>query len=141
MSSRATTAAYAPQQPVSGAGKDNYTAMPSSYGRSSNGRQPIYESPVIPDYDPTTTSHAAGDVGSLGQYKFSMRRYDERYTNKPLPPLRTDALAQPRAQASTDPPGRRYASDPISATSSLSPTSGAIRKGSASHDSRRGSVP
>ena len=62
MSSRATTAAYAPQQPVSGAGKDNYTAMPSSYGRSSNGRQPIYESPVIPDYDPTTTSHAAGDV-------------------------------------------------------------------------------
>src|SRR5215470_289297 len=103
MSARTAAAAYAPQQPGPVAGHDNYTPMPSSYGRTSNGRQPMYESPVIPDYDPGTTSHAAGDVGSRAQYQLSMRRYDERYTTKLLPPLRTDAFAQPRVQAPGQP--------------------------------------
>jgi len=139
MSARTTAAVYAPQKPGPGAGHDNYTSVPSSYGHASNGRQPVYESPVIPDYDPDTTSHATGDVGSRPQRQFSMRRYDDRYTNNSLPPLRTDVTTQPRAQAPGQPSGfsgRRYTSDPISTTSPLSQNSGAIRKGSGSYDKR-----
>jgi len=139
MSARGATAVYAPQQPAPGAGQDNYTPMQSSYRRSSNGRQPTYESPIIPDYHPGTSTQLAGGVtsrvpGPDRHFQPSMRRYDERYTSKPLPPLRTDD--QP-----ADPPGRRYASDPVSAIFPLSPTSAAIRKGSGSYNSRRSSVP
>jgi hypothetical protein len=122
---------------------DPYYAAEQVYRTSSNAKKPNYESPVVSDYDPDEDDTGFGTIGSRPDRTFqpSMRRYDDRYTSKGVPQLRTDNLSKARVPVPAqyvESGGRRYASDPLSAVSPLSPT--AQRKGSTTSNRRRSSV-
>lgn len=145
MSAQAPPASYSQTQNAITSPSDPYSATEPSYRRSSTGRQPAYEPPVIPDYDPDAQDPDLPEyrprANRNGQP--SMRRYDERYTSGSLPPLQTGNMSKARAPGPgqyIESGGRRYASDPVSATSPLSPKAGGTRKGSAGADLGRNSL-
>jgi len=106
---------------------DPYYAAEQVYRTSSNAKKPNYESPAVSDYDPGEDETGFGETGTRADRPFqpSMRRYDNRYTSKGVPQLHTENLSKVRAPVSAqyvESGGRRYASDPLSAVSPLSPT-------------------